>query len=169
MRKIILLTLLFVFLFPNLKAQKIADGSTLNVDGFAVTFTIVNKESITINGKNFDRYKVSATLLNQSGKSFNIRLNNTPQVVTNIDIVELDCVNATGAKLTSKKIKLKLKPQNLNVTYWAYTKDGKYQSSTIPIVAGYYLDEEDSVHDEAIFIVPQGEAPDVNVRKIIQP
>jgi len=154
-----------IFAVSNLNAQKIADGSTVDLNGLAVTFNINNKESVTVGGKNFDRYKVSATLVNNSGKSYNIRLNSAPQVVSNIELVELNCINATGAKLTAKKLKLNLKPQNVNVTYWAYTKDGKYQSFVIPVVAGYYLDSGESTTDEAIFIVPQGETPDVSVRK----
>lgn len=159
-----LLTILILSV-SNLNAQKITDGSTVDLNGLAVTFNINNKESVTVGGKNFDRYKVSATLVNNSGKSYNIRLNSAPQVVSNTELVELNCINATGAKLTAKKLKLNLKPQNVNVTYWAYTKDGKYQSFVIPVVAGYYLDSGESTTDEAIFIVPQGETPDVSVRK----
>jgi|GEM_PF-4609999 len=59
-----------------------------------------------------------------------------------------------------------MKAQTVNVTYWAYNKDGKYESSVIPIVASYYLDAGDSVNDTATFIVPQGEAPNVTVRKL---
>lgn len=160
-----LIPLLLVMVFTSLGAQKIADGQTVTVDGLAVTFNILNKESVTAGGKNYDRYKVSATLVNNSGKDFNLRMSNAPQVVTNTELVELNCINATGAKLTSKKIALKMNPQNLNVTYWAYTKDGKYQSFVIPVVSGYFLDNGGSVSDNAIFIVPQGEAPDVSVRK----
>ena len=54
----------------------------------------------------------------------------------------------------------------VNVTYWAYTKDGKYESSVIPIIASYYLDSGDSVNDNAIFIVPEGELPNVSVRRL---
>ena len=165
MKKLIPLVLLLVF--TSLSAQKITDGQTVNVDGLAVTFNILNKESVTAGGKNYDRYKVSATLVNNSGKDFNQRMSNAPQVVTNTELVELNCINATGAKLTSKKIALKLKPQMLNVTYWVYTKDGKYQSFVIPVVSAYFLDNGDSVNDNAIFIVPQGEAPDVSVRKTL--
>lgn len=155
-----------LFCFGNVYAQKIADGATLDVGGLAVTFNILNKESVSAGGKNYDRYKVSASMTNNSGKSINIRLSNAPQIVTNIALVELNCINATGAKLTSKKIDLKPKPHNLNVTYWAYSKEGKYESSVIPVVAGYYLDSGDTVNDTAIFIVPQGQAPDVSVRKL---
>ncbi len=165
MKKLIPLVLLMVF--TSLSAQKITDGQTVTVDGLAVTFNILNKEAVTAGGKNYDRYKVSATLVNKSGKDFSLRMSNAPQMVTNTELVELNCINATGAKLTSKKIALKLKPQNLNVTYWAYTKDGKYQSFVIPVVSGYFLDNGDSVSDSTIFIVPQGEAPDVSVRKTL--
>lgn len=165
MKKLFPFVLLMVF--TSLSAQKITDGQTVMVDGLAVTFNILNKEAVTAGGKNYDRYKVSATLVNNSGKDFNLRMTNAPQVVTNIEVVELNCINATGAKLTSKKIVLKLKPQNLNVTYWAYTKDGKYQSFVIPVVSGYFLDNGDSVSDSAIFIVPQGETPDVSVHKTL--
>lgn len=162
-----LIPLLLLLIFTSLGAQKIADGETVTVDGLAVTFNILNKESVTAGGKTYDRYKVSAILLNNSGKDFNLRLSNAPQVVTKTELVELDCINATGAKLTSKKLALKMNPQNLNVTYWAYTKDGKYQSFVIPVVSGYFLDNGGSVSDNAIFIVPQGEAPNVTVRKTL--
>jgi len=165
MKKLIPILLLMVF--TSASAQKITDGQTVNVDGLAVTFNILNKESVTAGGKSYDRYKVSATVVNNSGKDFNLRMSNAPQVVTNTELVELNCINATGAKLTAKKIALKMKPQNLNVTYWAYSKEGKYQSFVIPVVSGYYLDNGGSVNDNAIFIVPQGEAPDVSVRKVL--
>lgn len=149
-----------------INAQKVKDGETIDFNGLSVTFNILNKESISVGGKDFDRYKVCAKAVNNSQKSFNMRLSSAPQVASNITLVELNCLNATGAKLTSKKIDLKLNPQNVNVTYWAYTKDGKYQSFVIPIVAGYYLDHGDSVNDDAIFIVPKGETPDVSVRSL---
>lgn len=159
---------MFVLLFSYslINAQKIGDGETVDLNGLAVTFNVLNKESVTVGGKNFDRYKVSATLVNNSPKSYNMRMSNAPQLAMNTGLVEVNCVNATGAKLTSKKLDLKLKPQNVNVTYWAYTKDGKYESSVIPIVAAYYLDSGDSVTDNAIFIVPAGEQPNVSVRKL---
>ncbi|RZJ51313.1 MAG: hypothetical protein EOO19_01015 [Chryseobacterium sp.] len=167
MKKSAFLPLFFVlFSLTSFYGQKITDGATVDVNGLAVTFNILNKESVNVGGKNFDRYKVSATLTNNSGKSINMRMSSAPQIVTNIGLVEVNCINATGAKLTSKKIDLKPKPHNLNVTYWAYTKEGKYESAVIPVIAGYYLDPGDTVSDNGIFIVPQGEEPNVSVRKL---
>ncbi|WP_027388837.1 hypothetical protein [Chryseobacterium gregarium] len=167
MRNLTSIAILILLLsFSFVKAQKISDGETVDLNGLAVTFSILNKESVTAGGKNFDRYKVSANLVNNSPKTFNMRLSSAPQIVLNTALVELNCINATGAKLTSKKLDLKMKPQNVNVTYWAYTKEGKYESAVIPIVAGYYLDTGDTVSDTAVFMVPAGEQPNVSVRKL---
>ncbi|UMQ43531.1 hypothetical protein MKS83_07470 [Chryseobacterium sp. Y16C] len=155
-----------ISLGTSLNAQKISDGQSVDVNGMSVTFNILNKESVEVGGKPFDRYKVSATVKNNSDKSYNIRLSSFPQIVSNIGIVELDCINATGAKLTSKKIQLKMKAQIINVTYSAYDKSGKFTNSTIPVTGSYYFDAGDSISDNAIFIVPQGEKPDVSVRSL---
>jgi len=147
-------------------AQKISDGETVDVNGMKVTFSILNKESIQAGGKSYDRYKVSASVKNTTDKSYNIRLSSYPQIISDTGIVELNCINATGAKLTSKKIQLKMKTQLINVTYSAYDKSGKYTTSTIPVTGSYYFDSGDTINDDAIFIVPQGEKPDVSVRSL---
>ena len=155
-----------IFWGTSISAQKISDGQTLEVNGMNVTFNILNKESIESGGKQYDRYKVSATVKNTSDKAYNIRLSAFPQIVSNINLVELDCINATGARLTSKKIELKMKAQIINVTYSAYDKSGKFTTSTIPVTGSYYFDPGDTISDNAIFIVPQGEKPDVSVRSL---
>lgn len=156
----------FTFLGNLLNAQKISDGQTIDINGMAVTFNILNKESVESGGKSYDRYKVSASVKNTSDKAYNIRLSAFPQIVSNIGLVELDCINATGARLTSKKIELKMKAQMINVTYSAYDKSGKFVNSTIPVTGSYYFDPGDTISDNAIFIVPQGEKPDVSVRSM---
>lgn len=162
-----LFSLTTVFLLGiSAKAQKISDGQTIDVNGMSVTFNILNKESVESGGKQYDRYKVSASVKNKSDKGYNIRLSAFPQIVSNIGLVELDCINATGARLTSKKIELKMKTQMINVTYSAYDKSGKFTTSTIPVTGSYYFDPGDTIDDNAIFIVPQGEKPDVTVRSL---
>lgn len=149
-----------------LNAQKISDGESIDIDGMKVSFNITNKETIQVSGKSYDRYKVSASVKNTSDKSYNIRLTSFPQIVTNIGIVGLDCINATGAKMTSKKIQLKMKAQIINVSYSAYDKSGKSTTNILPVTGSYYFDSGDTINDNAIFIVPQGEKPDVAVRNL---
>jgi hypothetical protein len=152
--------------FFSLNAQKIKDGETLEIDGLIVTFHIMNKETRTVRGNTFERYKVSADVKNNTGKSFNIRLGTTSQDVDNAGLIELNCRNATGARLTSKRINMGLRPHKINVTYWTHNKEGKLVTSVMSVVAGYYLDQGDMVNDEAIFIVPEGQEPDVFIRKL---
>ncbi|UWX61071.1 hypothetical protein N0B40_02090 [Chryseobacterium oranimense] len=150
----------------SVKGQKISDGQTIEINGMSVTFSILNKESVEAGGKPYDRYKVSASVKNTTDKAYNIRLSSYPQIVSNTGLVELDCINATGAKLTSKKIELKMKPQMINVSYSAYDKSGKFTTNIIPVTGSYYFDPGDTISDNAIFIVPQGEKPDVSVRNL---
>ncbi|SHG30992.1 hypothetical protein [Chryseobacterium vrystaatense] len=168
MKNLTFLVSLSMALFFGIQAnaQKISDGQTVEVNGMSVTFNILNKESVQAGGKSYDRYKVSASVKNSSDKAYNIRLSSYPQIVSNIGLVELDCINATGAKLTSKKIELKMKAQMINVSYSAYDKSGKFTTNMIPITGSYYFDPGDTISDNAIFIVPQGEKPDVSVRNL---
>lgn len=168
MKNSILFLFVLTFLsFGNFaKAQKISDGETTDINGMKVSFNITNKESVQVGGKTFDRYKVSASVKNTSDKSYNIRLTSYPQIVMETGIVELDCVNATGAKLTSKKIQLKMKTQMINVSYTAYDKSGKMVTNVLPVIGSYYFDAGNTINDNAIFIVPQGEKPEVSVRSL---
>ncbi|MNF04571.1 hypothetical protein D3C80_2041200 [compost metagenome] len=59
-----------------------------------------------------------------------------------------------------------MKTQQVAVTYLTKDKDGKNVNSTITIPVGFYLDPGDTVEESGIFIVPKGEAPQVNVRML---
>ncbi|KQM78780.1 hypothetical protein ASE74_12505 [Pedobacter sp. Leaf216] len=166
----------FVFLLPLLaiasvsKAQQIKDGETVNLNGIAVTYSVVNKEKLTIKDQDFDRYKVLASVKNNTGKSLNIRLSNSMDLsgISSSKIVELDCINATGARLTSKKVQVSMKSHLINVTYPTRDKDGKTTTAILPVTAGYYLDEGQTIENDAIFIVPAGETPKVSVRSLLK-
>jgi hypothetical protein len=167
MNKLILTAVLFFVVVSNLAAQKITDGGSVDVNGLTVTFNIVNKETVSIGGQSFDRCKVAATLVNNSGKSFNLRLSSYPQLTAKPELIELDCINATGAKMTSKRLKLKMNTHYVRATYTSFSKDGQLQNNFLNVTAGYYLDNGETVKDEGIFIVPQGQLPDVTIRKVM--
>lgn len=164
------------FLLPFLMAvsasyaQQIKDGETVNVNGIAVTYSVTNKEKVTIKDQDFDRYKVLASIKNNTGKSFNIRLANSLDLtgISNSKIIELDCINATGARLTSKKVQVSMKSHLINVTYPTKDKDGKSITAILPVTAGYYFDEGQVIENDAIFIVPAGEVPQVTVRSLLK-
>lgn len=172
MTRIKTLTLLLLFIagikFAN--AQQIKDGETVNVNGIAVTYSVTNKEKVMIKDQNFDRYKVLASVKNNIGKSINIRLASSLDLsaISASKIVELDCINATGARLTSKKVQVGMKSHLINVTYYTKDKDGKTISAVMPVTAGYYFDEGQTIENDVIFIVPAGETPQVTVRNLLK-
>ena len=168
--KTLALILLFIGGIKVANAQDVKDGETINVNGIAVTYSVVNKEKLTIKDQDFNRYKVLASIKNNSGKSFNIRLASSLDLsaISASKIIELDCVNATGARLTSKKIQVGMKSHLINVTYPTKDKDGKAISAVMPVTAGYYFDEGQTIENDAIFIVPAGEIPQVTVRSLLK-
>lgn len=168
--KIFAILLPFLVIASISNAQQIKDGETVDVNGIAVTYTVVNKEKLTIKDQNFDRYKVLASVKNNSGKSFNIRLSSSLDLtgISNSKIIELDCINATGARLTSKKVQVSMKSHMINVTYPTKDKDGKAITAVLPVIAGYYLDQGQVIENDAIFIVPAGETPQVTVRSLLK-
>lgn len=151
------------------QAQQIKDGETVDLDGIAVTFNIVNKEPVDVKGQAFDRYKVTASAQNNTGKGISIRLTTfpNPASIGGGKIVELNCINATGARLTSKKLEVSMATHQIKVTYLAKGTDGKLGNSEMTVPAGFFLDAGQKVQNDAIFIVPKGETPQVNVRKVM--
>lgn len=164
-----LLTLILAGSSSILYAQQIKDGETVDLDGLAVTFTVVNKESVDVKGQSFDRYKVLASVQNNTGKSFNIRLKNYPDPASigGGKIVALNCKNATGARLTSKKLEVSMATHQVKVTYLNRNSDGKLVDSDMTITAGFFLDSGQKVENDAIFIVPKGEELQVSVKKLM--
>jgi len=168
--KTLLFLMPFLVIISIANAQQIKDGETLNVNGIAVTYSILSKEKLTIKDQNFDRYKVLASIKNNTGKSFNIRLASSLDLagISNSKIIELDCINATGARLTSKNVQVSMKIHLINVTYPTKDKDGKSTTAILPVIAGYYFDEGQVIENDAIFIVPAGEVPKVSVRSLLK-
>ncbi|MFL9484174.1 hypothetical protein ACI6Q2_15440 [Chitinophagaceae bacterium LWZ2-11] len=154
-----LVVFISISLFGRAQTQELKDGVPIDHNGLEVTLRVVNKEAITISGTNYDRYKVVAAIKNNSEKSFNVRLNKYPDAgsITGGKLVELNCINATGARLTSKRLAVSMLPHQVNVTYLSRDKDGKLINSVMTIIVGYYLDPGQGSQNDAIFIIPAGE------------
>lgn len=149
--------------FISALAQKISDGQTVDINGINVSIALINKETVEIKGKNYERYKVTATAKNNSGKSFYIRESNYPEYFNKIHGIEFNCINATGLRLTGKQLVLRPKTHTVKATIQTYDQSGKSISKSYNITAGYYFDPEDTLQGSDIFIVPAGEKPDFSV------
>jgi len=155
----------FLFLtgFISAFAQKISDGQTSNINGISVSITITGKETVEIKGKNYERYKVTATAKNNSGKSFYSRETSYPEYFKKTKGIEFNCTNATGLRLTTKQLVLRPQTHTVKATIQTYDNTGKSVSKSYNITAGYYFDPEDTLQGSDIFIVPAGEKPDFSV------
>lgn len=159
--------MILIFISSNMIfAQKIKNGDQLDIEGLTVSFHIISKDSRDVKGNSFDRYKVVLEVKNNTGKSFNIRNATSQNMNDAVGLIELNCINATGARLTSKRIRVGLKSHILKVNYWTRDKDGKSILDSMNVIAGYYLEPGDKVMNEAIFLIPHGEEPDLLVRKL---
>jgi hypothetical protein len=69
-----LLILFYILDLRIMQTHKKFLTDTIDLNGMSVSFNILNKESIEVGGKPFDRYKVSASVKNNTDKSYNIRL-----------------------------------------------------------------------------------------------
>jgi hypothetical protein len=81
-------------------------------------------------------------------------------------LAKFDCVNATGARLTSKTGELNAKP--MFVTARVNTRDEKGKSivENQKVQVGYYIGAGETVEENVIFIVPLNSRPEIKVRVV---
>ncbi len=155
----------FPTVFSVAQTQAIADGQTLEMNGFEVSFQVVNQRDIDVQKVTHDRYEVVARVANKTGKGYNIR-NSTypdPNNVVGPVVAQFICRNATGARMTSKKAEVRMATHQLQATYYARNSEGKNVQQKMLVTAGFFVDPDMVLEEKAIFIVPQGEELDVQV------
>ena len=124
----------------------------MDLDGLEVRYKIVNKRSVDVQKEPFDRFEVVLTVKNNTGKSFNIRLTEFPDLnaLNYGGIVQFYCTNATGVRMTSKKETISMRQHNLKVTYQTINDDGKKVNRTMSAIAGFYFEDGDTRSEKVI-------------------
>lgn len=152
-------------------AQQMTEGEDLNANGLVLTYHLMNKENVQVGGQNFDKYKVVATAKNNTGISFNLRVPKYPATaeIGTTRIADLNCLNATGAKLTSKKATLRMTAHIIKVAFPGMAPRGAYYDNRLVVPASYYFDAGQTIEDNVQFIVPQGEDPKISARVLLGP
>ncbi|WP_375448164.1 ABC transporter permease [uncultured Fibrella sp.] len=159
---------LLVFLSP-VCAQQSADvppDRPVVMNGIEYGYTIRNESKKEVGSKGmFGRYEVTLYVTNRSGCS---KIMMPRQTFTGLQyqdqLADFDCLNATGMRLTSKSATLKAK--EFYVPYSTSTKgpDGKVVTTSVQVRVGNMLRNGESVTNDVIFIVPEGERPALRVR-----
>lgn len=170
MRKL-MLTILLAGSCALLRAQganAVTEEKPFVNDGIEYGYSIRNVSKREVGGKDFSRYEVSLYATNKSECSRIILFSQNlgrDEIDMNV-LAKFDCINATGARLTSKSGSATAKPMYVTARVNAKDAAGKSIVENQKVQIGYYLGVGETVSDNVIFIVPLNDKPDVRVRLI---
>lgn len=170
-RSVYLLLLLSVgFVFPSIaqSAYEIPGNKPVVVDGIEYGYSVRNectKDFIHLG--TFKRYELMVYVTNKSGNSKVFNPRQTSFGTRDQDLLaHFDCLNATGAKLTSKTIAIRARPTSTPYEASAKPNPGEAVAAKItdPLQAGHMLENGETITNNIIVIVPDGENPQMRVR-----
>ncbi|MEZ0484834.1 ABC transporter permease [Fibrella aquatica] len=158
-----------VSIFSTAYAQQSADlppDEPVVMNGIEYGYTIRNESKKDVGNKgSFSRYEVTLYVTNRSGCS---KIMMPRQTFTGLQyqdlLADFDCLNATGMRLTSKSGTLKAKEFFVPYSTSAKGPDGKMVTTSVQVRVGNMLRNGESVANDVIFIVPEGEKPSLRVR-----
>src|SRR4051812_20090025 len=142
MKKLLFIVLLLASFAANAQqAKAITEEAPLQVDEMEYGYSIKNVSTKEVSDKEFSRYEVTLYVTNKSKCSRIVLLEqNLSDLFSDPSILaKFDCINATGARLTSKSGDVSAKP--IYVTARVDTRDDKGKSKTEnqKVHIGYHL------------------------------
>lgn len=167
MKKLLLVMLIAASSYAKgQQAKAITEETPLVVDGIEYGYSIKNAGTKEVSNKDFSRYEVTLYATNKSECSRIVLFGQSLSLLESDfkTLAKFDCINATGARLTSKTGEVNAKP--MFVTARVSTKDDKGKSivESQKVQIGYYLGVGESAEENVIFIVPLNAKPEIKVR-----
>ncbi len=165
-RKIILLSVMAFFSICRLKAQQpfdVSDSVPITVNGLEMGYHIKSAEEKEVSDKgNFSRYSVQFYITNTTTEAKIILYKEGWNILGNVSdyLVRFDCLNATGARFTSKGATLEAAPCNILAD--VEDKDcssGKTTHSKKFVQIGYWIKARQTISTSTVMIVPLNEMP----------
>jgi hypothetical protein len=170
-RSVYLLFLLSVGLVSPSIAQSIYEipsNKPVEIDGIEYGYSVRNEcTKDFINLGTFKRYELIVYVTNRSGSSKVFNPRQTSFGTRDQDLLaHFDCLNATGAKLTSKTIAIRARPASTPYEASAKLNPGEAVAAktTDSPQAGHLLEKGETITNSIIVIVPDGESPQMRVR-----
>ena len=166
----LLLWLSVSLVFPSIaqSIHEIPGNKPVEIDGIEYGYSVRNEcTKDFINLGTFKRYELMVYVTNKSGhlKMFNPR--QTSFGTRDRDLLaHFDCLNATGVKLTSKTIAVRARPASTPCDASAKPTPGNVlvAKATDSPAVGHLLEEGETITNNIIVIVPDGESPQMRVR-----
>ncbi|GAB4052709.1 ABC transporter permease [Spirosoma litoris] len=166
-----LLILLGVALvFPTFAQQsyEIKINQPAQVNGIEYGYTIRTECKREINNLGtFKRYELTVYATNKSGNTKVFSPRQTSFGVRDQDLLaRFDCINATGAKLTSKTITLRARPVSTSYTASASTTESPEnpEDMSLRVQTGHTFENGETLTNNVVVLVPDGEEPHLRVR-----
>ncbi|WP_041952128.1 hypothetical protein [Spirosoma spitsbergense] len=170
-RSVCLLLLLSVGLvFPSIAQSiyEIPGNKPVEIDGIEYGYSVRNEcTKDFINLGTFKRYELIVYVTNRSGNSKVFNPRQTSFGTRDQDLLaHFDCLNATGAKLTSKTIAVRARPASTPYEASAKSSPGDVVAAktTDSLPVGHLLEKGETITNNIIVIVPDGESPQMRVR-----
>jgi len=129
MKKVLLIVLVAISsIAKGQQSKAVTEETPVVSDGIEYGYSIKNVSTKDVNGKDFSRFEVTLYATNKNTCSSIILLG---QSVSSLDLdintlAKFDCINSTGARLTTKTGNVNAKP--MYVTARVSTKDDKGKS-----------------------------------------
>lgn len=151
------------------KAQQtrpVSEEAPFVSDGIEYGYSIKNSSTREVNNKDFSRYEVTLYATNKSECSRVVLFGQSmEQFESEINILaKFDCINGTGARLTSKSGDVRAKPMFVNARVSTKNLKGQTVLENQKVQVGYYIGVGETVEENVIFIVPLNSKPDVKLR-----
>jgi hypothetical protein len=160
-----IITMLCLLAFTGLRAQQaypVTDQQPAMVDGLQLGYVIKSTETKKVGDKgDFSRYSVKFYVTNTTNEAKIILYKqgwNLGGSVSN-QLVQFNCLNATGARLTSKFVIINA--DDCNVLALVGDKDGKNKNDKRFVQIGYWIQGGQTLSADCILITPLGELPNV--------
>ena len=150
------------------QSKPISEENPLVLDGLEYGYSIKNISTREVNNKDFSRHEVTLYVTNKGACSrvvlFGESMNQFEAEMRTL--AKFDCINATGARLTSKGGELYAKPMYVHAKVKTRDDKGKYILENQRVQVGYYLGAGETIEETVIFIVPLNSKPDIRVRLV---
>lgn len=140
----------------------VTDSMPATQDGLSMGYTIKSVEVKEVSDKgNFSRYSIKFYVTNISNEAKIILYKDGWNVLGNVSdrLVQFNCLNATGARFTSKSATLSAAPCEVMAIVEDKNADGKIVKNKRFVQIGYWIKAGQTFSTSAILIVPLNEKP----------
>jgi Ricin-type beta-trefoil lectin domain-like len=167
MKKIILFILLLQAgnIFSQ-SAYQVTESAPANVGGLVMGYTIKSEEEKEVRNKgNFSRFSVKFYVTNSTQEAKIILYKDGFNPLGNVSdqLAQFNCLNATGARLTSKSALIQAAPCNVMALVDDKDGSGKAVKNKRFVQIGYWIKAGQTFSTSAIVIVPLNEKPNMEV------